>query len=400
MTIYIATKDPAFGIGCNVGDLFWREPGTERLTLRFTIHGGERNKNLYVCSVNDGVNIEQGLCPLTPDILRDYVATYHDPSNLDLTRFAPLSNRSRVVPSRLSGPSIVINISNCGRDQFVPYIARDGGSLIDFDNETAKSGWSFDDTVHVHIGNEHLPRLAAFVAAVYGQSDIPTEREETTMPDIASTFRYDEQTGRLHATVTTVTVDEDAPTEVVREGGYEIVKRPLTETTTQAVFLPTEVVERIIRDQVHANSASGGADRLLDTDYWRRIRRVEHDGRQWIDVTDLFQMGSDVSHLTGGAWCRDGIRSTIKAIEAWRPTSFDSPEPGRFYTATNPDGTEEQFVADVERMAGDGRGKAVWRLSSQTHGSLLYWRNAGYSNFTPSELVIRDGGAIAVALHR
>lgn len=395
MTIYIATKAPAYGIGCNVGDLFWREPGTDSLTLRFTVPGGERNENLYLCSANNDVNIESGLCPLTPDILRDYVATYHDPSNLDLTRFAPLSNQAHTAPSRLSDqPSIVIDRNYYdGRDVFVPFIAR-GGSLVAFDDETAQSGWSFDDTVHVRIGNEHLPRLAAYVAAIYGQSpDTPAEREESTMPDIASTYRYDEETGRLHVAVTTVEVDPDVPGEVVREGGYEIVKRPLTETTRQAVFLPTEVVERIIREQVAVNNASGGANRLLNTPFWRGISRTEHDGREWIDVTDLTQMGSDVYDMTGGAWCRDGIRSTVEAIEAWRPSAPAlCAEPGRFYRGVNESGGTEWFVADRVRRASDGNGVAVWRLSSETHGSLHYWATVQGYTMTPVTLTLVEEG--------
>ncbi|GKB04717.1 hypothetical protein Tco_0832912 [Tanacetum coccineum] len=244
-----------------------------------------------------GTRSSHHLCSLVPSVHRSSAISErpsHDSSSASLSRkrsrspvaSVPLSSptlgalsyaRADLLPSpkRIRSPETATDLEGCSEDSFEPYVPREAGLGVDFEDESSEPSRSrgtdleMDVDVERSDGIEIDPEVQAEIDECIAYADALRDRGIDARVVVEAIDREEIETGMR------------GPVEVrVDRVTHPVVADDIPEPAQEGAV---EVIESVQRDQGHRIVATG----QQSADMLERIRELERDNRRLRDIVDV-----------------------------------------------------------------------------------------------------------------
>ncbi|GKD56486.1 hypothetical protein Tco_1289873, partial [Tanacetum coccineum] len=220
---------------------------------------------------SSGMRPSHHLCSLVPSIHRSSAAISERPSH-DSSSISPSHNRSRSPAASVPSPELAIDLKGCSEDSFKPYVPREAGLGVDFEDESSKSSRYRETNLEIDFdvvrsdGIDINPEIQAEIDECIAYSDSLRDRGIDARVLVEAIDREEIKMGvrgPVEDRVTHPVVANDIP-EPAREGDVK-------------------VIESVQRDQGHRIVATG----QQSADMVKRIRELKRDNRRLRDIVDV-----------------------------------------------------------------------------------------------------------------
>ncbi|GKC17725.1 putative reverse transcriptase domain-containing protein [Tanacetum coccineum] len=272
---------------------------------------------------SSGTRSSHHLCSLVPSVHRSsaiFERPSHDSYSASLSRkrsrshvaSVPLSSptlgalsyaRADLLPSpkRIRSPETATDLEGCSEDSFEPYVPREAGLGVDFEDESSEPSRSrgtdleMDVDVERSDGIEIDPEVQAEIDECFAYADALRDRRIDARVVVEAIDREEIETGvrgpvedRVDR-VTHPVVADDIP-EPAQEGAVEVTYETLGDLvqrfhdhTEEILVHRVQVIESVQRDQGHKIVATG----QQSADMLERIGELERDNRILRDIVDV-----------------------------------------------------------------------------------------------------------------
>ncbi|GKE29753.1 hypothetical protein Tco_1445137, partial [Tanacetum coccineum] len=246
------------------------------------------------------------LCSLVPSIHRSPASISDRPSH-DSSSISPSHNRSRSPAASVPSPELATDLKGCSEDSFEPYVLREAGLGVDFEDESSEPsrsrGIDLKEDVDVarSDGIDTDPKIQAEIDEFEA---VDQEEIETSMRGLVE-VRLDQITHPMVADDTHEPTQEGA-VEVTYETLGDLVQR-FHDHTEEILVHRVQAIESVQRDQGHRIVATG----QQYADMLKRIREMERDNMRIRDMMDVEAFGNLPNTRSGASRTREGVNEQI-----------------------------------------------------------------------------------------
>ncbi|GJZ91770.1 hypothetical protein Tco_0663835 [Tanacetum coccineum] len=270
-----------------------------------------------------GTRSSHHLCSLVPSVHRSSAISErpsHDSSSASLSRKRSRSPVASVLlssptlgafsythanllpsPKRIRRPETATNLEGCSKDSFKPYVPREAGWGVDFEDESSESSRSRGTDLEMDVDVERSDGIEIYlevqveIEECFAYEDALIDRGIDARVVVEAIDREEIETGvrgpvedRVNR-VTHPVVADDIP-EPAQEGAVEVTYETLGDLvqrfhdhTKEILVRHVQVIKSVQRDQGHRIIAT----RQQSVDMLERIGELDRDNRRLRDIVDV-----------------------------------------------------------------------------------------------------------------